>query len=135
MPGRTRRPREPREERFPLRIGPAGQEPMTRSTLNPTGDAITVSALDPAGIRQRERAHAEVRARGEGRRERRIGEGDVVEEPNFWISRGNNWGPVSDYTTPAKWGLTAGLYAFRATVEVLGIGTFAASQELPFRVR
>jgi hypothetical protein len=56
--------------------------------------------------------------------------------PNFWISRGNNWGPApSDYTTPAKWGLTAGLYAFRATVEVLGIGTFAASQELPFRVR
>jgi hypothetical protein len=56
--------------------------------------------------------------------------------PNFWISRGNNWGPASsDYTTPAKWGLTAGLYFFRATVEVLGIGAFAASQELPFRVR
>jgi hypothetical protein len=56
--------------------------------------------------------------------------------PNFWISRGNNWGPTAnDYTTPAKWGLAAGLYSFRATVEVLGIGTFAASQELPFRVR
>jgi len=56
--------------------------------------------------------------------------------PNFWISRGNNWGPsTSDYTTPAKWGLSAGLYAFRATVEVRGIGTFAASPELPLRVR
>jgi len=56
--------------------------------------------------------------------------------PNFWISRGNNWGPnASDYTTPAKWGLPLGLYSFRATVEVLGIGSFGASQELPFRVR
>jgi hypothetical protein len=56
--------------------------------------------------------------------------------PNFWISRGNNWGPTAnDYTTPAKWGLAASLDSFRATVEVLGIGTFAASQELPFRVR
>lgn len=55
---------------------------------------------------------------------------------NFWISRGNNWGPTAnDYTTPAKWGLVTGLYMFRATVEVLGIGTFSASQELPFRVR
>ena len=55
---------------------------------------------------------------------------------NFWISRGNNWGPTAnDYTTPAKWGLAVGLYTFRATVEVIGLGAFATSQELPFRVR
>ena len=54
----------------------------------------------------------------------------------FWISRGNNWGPnPSDYTTPAKWGLSAGLYMFRATVAVQGIQDFAVSSETVFRVR
>jgi hypothetical protein len=26
--------------------------------------------------------------------------------PNFWISKGNNWGPPADYTTPERWGLS-----------------------------
>lgn len=55
---------------------------------------------------------------------------------HFWISKGNNWGPnPSDYDTPAKWGLNAGLYLYRATVEVQGIGAFSFAQEFPFRVR
>ncbi len=54
----------------------------------------------------------------------------------FWISRGNNWGPTQgDYTTPAEWGLSAGLYLFRATVAVQGIQDFAVSNDLVFRVR
>jgi hypothetical protein len=55
---------------------------------------------------------------------------------NFWISQGNNWGPnPSDYTTPAKWGLAAGLYMFRATLAVQGAPDFAVSGEAVFRVR
>jgi hypothetical protein len=54
---------------------------------------------------------------------------------HFWISQGNNWGPVSDYSTPEKWGLPVGVYALRGTIEVLGAGAFAYSAERPFRVR
>lgn len=55
---------------------------------------------------------------------------------HFWISQGNNWGPnTSDYTTPAKWGLNTGVYIYRATVEVQGIGPFSFSRDYAFRVR
>lgn len=55
---------------------------------------------------------------------------------HFWISQGNNWGPnASDYTTPAKWGLNTGVYIYRATVEVQGIGPFSFSRDYAFRVR
>ena len=26
--------------------------------------------------------------------------------PNFWISKGNNWGPPADYQTAQRWGLS-----------------------------
>jgi hypothetical protein len=56
--------------------------------------------------------------------------------PSFWISLGNNWGPSpGDYTTPAKWGLSAGLWVFRGFLEIVGAGTFAVSTEHVFRVR
>jgi hypothetical protein len=55
---------------------------------------------------------------------------------DFWISQGNNWGPKpTDYTTPAKWGLAAGIYLYRATVAVEGLNAFAFSTEVSFRVR
>jgi len=40
--------------------------------------------------------------------------------PNFWISKGNNWGPPSAYQTPEKWGLswvTNSLFGFRGLVK------------------
>lgn len=46
--------------------------------------------------------------------------------PNFWISKGNNWGPPSDYTTPEKWGLswvTNSIFGFRGIVKAQYIPT------------
>jgi hypothetical protein len=40
--------------------------------------------------------------------------------PNFWISKGNNWGPPADYTTPERWGLswmTNSIFGFRGIVK------------------
>jgi hypothetical protein len=39
---------------------------------------------------------------------------------NFWISKGNNWGPSSDYQTPERWGLSwnvNSLFGFRGLVK------------------
>lgn len=55
---------------------------------------------------------------------------------NFWISQGNNWGPTpNDYSTPRKWGLTNGLYIYRATAEVQGLSPYSFSNEQVFRIR
>jgi hypothetical protein len=38
----------------------------------------------------------------------------------FWISKGNNWGPPSDYTTPERWGLSwvaNSIFGFRGIVK------------------
>jgi hypothetical protein len=40
--------------------------------------------------------------------------------PNFWISKGNNWGPPADYQTPERWGLswvTNSIFGFRGIVK------------------
>jgi photosystem II stability/assembly factor-like uncharacterized protein len=78
MPGKTRKPRKPYEDGFPLRIGAAGAELVTRTSLNEGGGPLTVKALDAGAIIQRELARAELRT-GD-RRARLPGEGDAVEE-------------------------------------------------------
>jgi hypothetical protein len=53
----------------------------------------------------------------------------------FWISLGNNKGPdPSDYTTPAKWGLTPGLYIFRSLVEYGRTIVYAPAAEIAIRI-
>jgi hypothetical protein len=40
--------------------------------------------------------------------------------PNFWISKGNNWGPPADYQTPERWGRSwtaNSIFGFRGIVK------------------
>jgi hypothetical protein len=40
--------------------------------------------------------------------------------PNFWISKGNNWGPPTSFQTPERWGLSwsaNSIFGFRGIVK------------------
>src|SRR5262249_44958617 len=81
MAKKKRTPRRQREDRFPLRLGRAGEESATRTSINEGGGPITVRAIGATAVVQREGARASVRVRAEdGGGERRAGEGDAVEQ-------------------------------------------------------